>query len=250
MQMSLELIGLRTVAAFSARKLLMNRRWMLAMLLGALIALVMGYAATDDGANMDFASDLMVILLLMFLLPVLSLIYGASMIRNEMDDRSIVQVITAPLDRRISYLGYYIGLVMVLCLLITVVTAIGGLAFLAFSPEREGGAQLIVTFIALQYLGVLVYSALFLLLGTLMRQPIYLGLLYVFIWEGFIGSVPGSIGNLTIRHQLQVIASEMTDYGSVAGTSGDWAVSLLALVVLTVAMVVVGAFVLRQEEVS
>jgi cyanate permease len=42
----------------------------------------------------------------------------------------------------------------------------------------------------------------------------------------------------------------MTDYGSVAGTSGDWAVSLLALVVLTVAMVVVGAFVLRQEEVS
>jgi hypothetical protein len=95
-----------------------------------------------------------------------------------------------------------------------------------------------------------VYSALFLLLGTLMRQPIYLGLLYVFIWEGFIGSVPGSIGNLTIRHQLQVIASEMTDYGSVAGTSGDWAVSLLALVVLTVAMVVVGAFVLRQEEVS
>jgi len=248
--MSLNVIGLRTVAAFSARKLLMNRRWMLAMLLGALIALVMGYAATADGANMDFASDLMVILLLMFLLPVLSLIYGASMIRNEMDDRSIVQVITAPLDRRISYLGYYIGLVMVLCLLITVVTAIGGLAFLAFSPEREGGAQLIVTFIALQYLGVLVYSALFLLLGTLMRQPIYLGLLYVFIWEGFIGSVPGSIGNLTIRHQLQVFASEMTDYGSVASTSGDWAMSMLALVILTVAMVMAGAFVLRQEEVS
>lgn len=248
--MSIELIGLRTVAAFSARKLLMNRRWMLAMLLGALIALVMGYAATDDGADLDFASDLMVILLLMFLLPVLSLIYGASMIRNEMDDRSIVQVVTAPLDRRISYLGYYIGLVMVLCLLITVVTAIGGLAFLAFSPEREGGAQLIVTFIALQYLGVLVYSALFLFLGTLMRQPIYLGLLYVFIWEGFIGSVPGSIGDLTIRHQLQVIASELTDHGSVAWTSGDWAISLLSIVILTAVLLVAGAYVLQREEIS
>lgn len=248
--MSIELIGLRTVAAFSARKLLMNRRWMLAMLLGALIALVMGYAATDDGADLDFASDLMVILLLMFLLPVLSLIYGASMIRNEMDDRSIVQVVTAPLDRRISYLGYYIGLVMVLCLLITVVTAIGGLAFLAFSPEREGGAQLIVTFIALQYLGVLVYSALFLFLGTLMRQPIYLGLLYVFIWEGFVGSVPGSIGDLTIRHQLQVIASELTEYGSVAWTSGDWAMSLLSIVALTVVLLAAGAYALQREEIS
>lgn len=248
--MSLNVIGFRTVAAFSARKLLMNRRWMLVALLGALVALVMGYAATEDGADLDFASDLMVILLLAFLLPVLSLIYGASMIRNEMDDRSIVQVITAPLDRRISYLGYYVGLVMVLCLLITAVTAIGGIAFLIFSPERAGGAELIITFIALQYLGVLVYSALFLFLGTLMRQPIYLGLIYIFIWEGFIGSVPGSIGDLTIRHQLQVIASELTEYGFVSGTSGEWGISLLALVVLAAVMVLAGAFVLRQEEVA
>ena len=248
--MSFNLIGLRTVAAFSARKLLMNRRWMLVMLLGALVALVMGYAATEDGANMDLASDLMVILLLAFLLPVLSLIYGASMIRNEMDDRSIVQVITAPLDRRISYLGYYIGLVMVLCLLITVVTVIGGLAFLMFSPERTGGAQLIITFIALQYLGVLVYSALFLFIGTLIKQPIYLGLFYIFIWEGFVTSVPGSIGMLTIRHQLQVVGSELTEFGSIAWTTGDWAVSILALVVVTAVLVLAGAFVFRQEEVA
>ncbi|MHC1679945.1 MAG: ABC transporter permease subunit [Methanomassiliicoccales archaeon] len=248
--MSFNLIGLRTVTAFSARKLLMNRRWILVVLLGALLAMVMGYAATENGANMDFASDLMVLLLLAFLLPVLSLIYGASMIRNEMDDRSIVQVITAPLDRRISYLGYYIGLVMVLCLFITVVTAIGGLAFLVFSPEREGGAELIVTFIVLQYLGVLVYSALFLFLGTIMKQPIYLGLIYIFIWEGFIGSVPGSIGQLTIRHQLEVLASELTDLGSVAGISGDWAVSILALVVITVVLVLIGAFMFRQAEVA
>jgi ABC-type transport system involved in multi-copper enzyme maturation permease subunit len=105
MLVSLNFIGLWTVAAFSARKLLMNRRWMLVMLLGALVALVMGYAATEDGADVHFASDLMSMLLLAFLLPVLCLIYGASMIRNEMDDRSIVQVITSPLDRRISYLG-------------------------------------------------------------------------------------------------------------------------------------------------
>jgi len=248
MNMSFNFIGLRTVAAFSARKLLMNRRWMMVALLGALVALVMGYAATEDGVTMDFASELMVLLLLAFLLPVLSLIYGASMIRNEMDDRSIVQVITAPLDRRISYLGYYIGLVMVLCLLITVVTVIGGAAFLIFSPVRDGGLQLIVTFIALQYLGVMVYSALFLFLGTLMKQPIYLGLIYIFIWEGFVASIPGSIGKVTIRHQLQVVGSELTDFGSWA--SGDWAVSILALVLVTALLVLAGAFVLRQEEVS
>jgi len=248
--MSFNFKGLWTVAAFSARKLLMNRRWMLVLLLGVLVASVMGYAATEDGADMDFASDLMAMLLLAFLLPVLSLIYGASMIRNEMDDRSIVQVITAPLDRRISYLGYYIGLVMVLCLLITAVTAVGGLAFLMFSPERDGGVQLVLTFIVLQYLGVMIYSALFLLLGAMLRQPIYLGLFYIFIWEGFVASLPGSIGDLTIRHQLQSVASELTELGYFTSSSGDGAVAALVLIALTVVLVLAGAFLFREKEIA
>ncbi|NLX47399.1 MAG: ABC transporter permease subunit [Euryarchaeota archaeon] len=248
--MSLNLIGLRTVATFSARKLLMNRRWALVVMLGALIALVMGYAATEDGANMHFASDLMAMLLLAFLLPVLSLIYGASLIRNEMDDRSIVQVITAPLDRRMSYLGYYLGLVMVLCVLISLVTAVGGLAFLAFSPERDGGVQLVLTFIALQCLGVLVYSALFLLLGTVLKQPIYLGLFYIFIWEGFVASVPGSIGEFTVRYQLQSVASELTDLGFVSSMPGNGALAALALLLVTAALLGAGAFSLRKKEIS
>ena len=95
MKMSLSSVGLRTVASFSARKLLMNRRWMLVVLLGALVALVglrghggrgeHGLRQRPDGrpaAGVPSSGAL--------------LIYGASMIRNEMDDRSIVQVITAP----------------------------------------------------------------------------------------------------------------------------------------------------------
>jgi hypothetical protein len=81
-----------------------------------------------------------------------------------------------------------------------------------------------------------------------MKQPIYLGLIYIFIWEGFVASIPGSIGKLTIRHQLQVVGSELTEFGYWA--SGDWAVSILALLAVTVALVLIGAFVFRQEEVA
>ncbi len=243
--MSLSSVGLRTVASFSARKLLMNRRWMLVVLLGALVALAMGFAARRRG-EMDFACDLMVVLLLAFLLRCSRLSMGVHD-KNEMDDRSIVQVITAPLDGRFSYLGYYTAGDGALLYHGVHPCSAGG--FLAFSPERVGGRSS-SSFIALQYLGALVYSALFLLIGTLMRQPIYLGLIYVFIWEGFVGSVPGSIGDLTIRHQLQVIASQLTEHGFVASTSGDWAVSFATLVILTVVLVLAGAYVLRQEEVA
>ena len=238
------------MTVFSARKLLQNRRWVIVASLAALVTSVMGYAATQDMADAGTASDMTLLLMVAFLLPVLALIYGASMIRNEVDDRSIVQVITSPLDRRTSYLGYYMALVAVLCVLISLITLVGGMAFLLFSSDGGGVLEMTLSFIAVQMLGVLVYSSLFLVMGTLMKQPIYLGLLYVFVWEGFVASVPGAIGSYTIRHQLQVIASGVISEGSVASVTGDGGISALVLVALTAVLVLLGAYLFREMEVA
>lgn len=248
--MSPILIGLWTMLMFSARKLLQNRRWMIVALLTVLVAAVMGYSATQDGADVNGMSDLMDLLLIAFLLPVLALIYGASMIRNEIDDRSIVQVITSPLDRRIAYLGYYFALVIVLSVLLTVATLVGGLAYLMISPNGTGGAEVMLVLIAVQIIGVMIYSALFLLMGTMLKQPVYLGLFYVFVWEGFVASVPGAIGSYTIRHQLRVIASESISYGGIANVTGDGTTSLVVLIVLAIVLVSLGAFLFRDMEVA
>ena len=248
--MSPNLIGLRTMLVFSARKLLQNRRWMIVVLLTVLVAAVMGYSATQDGADVNGMSDLMDSLLIAFLLPVLALIYGASMIRNEIDDRSIVQVITTPLDRRIAYLGYYLALVIVLTVLLTMATIVGGLSYLMFSPNGGGGIEVMLVLIAVQIIGVMIYSALFLLMGAMLKQPVYLGLFYVFVWEGYVASVPGAIGSYTIRHQLRVIASESIRYGDIAHVTGDGTSSLVILIVLAIVLVSLGAFLFRDMEVA
>ncbi len=49
----------------------------------------------------------------------------------------------------------------------------------------------------------------------------YLGSIYAFVWEGFIGSLPGAIGNITIMHQLRVIASGQIHNGSISEFTGD-----------------------------
>ncbi len=247
--MSLSTIGLRTMVAFSARKLLQNRRWMLVALLGALAVTVMGYAATQDGAGLYAGSDLMLLLLTAFLLPVLALLYGASMVRSEIDDRSIVQVITSPLDRRVSYVGYYIALVLVVCVLIAGITFFGGMSYLAFSPQRQGGLELLLGYMVMHCLGALAYSALFLLLGTVLRQPLYLGLFYMFVWEGFVAQVPGAIGSYTIRHQLQVAGSALIGEGSVANMPGGCGGIPLVLLAFSAIMVALGALVFRRMEV-
>jgi hypothetical protein len=86
-------------------------------------------------------------------------------------------------------------------------------------------------------------------MGVVLKQPIYLGLIYAFIWEGFIGSLPGAIGSITIMHQLRVIASGQIHFGSISGISGDAGGSLLALSVLTIVLLVLGAYAFREKQV-
>jgi len=249
MYLEASIIGLRTMVQFSVKKLLLHKRWVIVAMLTLLVAGVMGYVATVSDADISTASNMMNLLMLTFLLPVLALIYGASMIRNEIDDRSIIQVITSPLDRRVAYLGYYISLAVVLSILLSIVTAVGGICFFLMNGWSDGAAELITAFIAVQVIGAIAYSALFLVMGVALKQPIYLGLVYVFVWEGYVGSLPGAIGEYTIRHQLQVIASGMLHDVNIASTGGDGGMAAIILVVLSIVFLALGASLFRDKEV-
>ncbi len=89
---------------YSVRKLLTNRRWTIVLTLAVLeTGAVMGYSASlNSSAALDQGSDLLSLLVLSFVLPVMAMIFGASMIRNEIDDRSITPVDTFPVDRNYS----------------------------------------------------------------------------------------------------------------------------------------------------
>ena len=249
MDITLNMTGLRAMVTYSIKKLLTNRRWLIILLLAALVGLVMGYSASLGGIALEQGSNLLNLLVLSFVLPIMAMIFGASMIRNEIDDRSITQVITSPIDRRISYLGYYLALIVVLAMSLVVITAVGWAGYYLVSGLTGDAVGLLFAYLAVLMLGTMVYSSFFLVMGVVLKQPIYLGLIYAFIWEGFIGTFPGAIGNFTIMHQLRVIASSQIHYGSITGFSGDAGVSLISLIVFTGFLLLLGAFAFRQKQV-
>lgn len=249
MDVELNLVGLKAMLVYSVRKLLTNRRWIIIFLLAVLVGVVMGYSASLSTNALDQGSDLLNLLVLSFTLPIMAMIFGASMIRNEIDDRSITQVITSPVDRRVSYLGYYMALIIVLALSLLAVTVVGWSGFFLVSGISGDAAGLLLAYLVVIMLGAFVYSSLFLVMGVVLRQPIYLGLIYAFIWEGFIGTLPGAVGSLTIMHQLRVIASSMIGHGSISAFSGDALVSFLSLLLLTVALLFLGAYSFREKQV-
>ncbi len=245
-------IGVTAITVHSLKKLVFSKKALITVLVAVFVAAVLGYAGSQDldPWALDSGTDLMDVLILFFFMPVLAMIYGSSLVRDEIDDKSITHVATAPLDRAFSYVGYYIPLALTVTISMVAVTAVGFLAFFAQNDLGSEALEIWGEFTVLVVIGSFVYSALFLAVSVVFKRPVYFGLFYAFIWEGLIGSLPGAIQKISVKHYLRSIGSEWVDHGMI-GTfeeaSGSVA-SGIVLLGLLVFLVVLGAYMFRDME--
>jgi ABC-2 type transport system permease protein len=233
---------------YATRKILFNRRWIFTLLLAVLVAGIMGYAGSL-GMDAGDGATIMDVLILSFIMPVISMIHGASLIRNEIDDKSITQVITAPLDRRIAYLGYYAALACSLSLTILLINLVGWLAFFPQVGLDGSSLEILAAMSVMSVLGALVYSALFLAAGAILAKPVFFGLFYAFVWETFVGSIPGAISHYTVKHFVRSIGANWLEIGDMAFYDGaSIGVALAVLIGLTAFLLILGASVFREKE--
>lgn len=246
------LTGISALTTHLAKKLLFGKKMIITLLVVLFVATVMGYAGSQEGGSLSDGTDLMDTLILFFFMPVMAMIFGSSLIRDEIDDKSITHVATSPLDRSFSYAGYYIPLAIAVAVSMVLITTVGFLAF--FGQQGIGSPELgiYLEFLALVVLGSFVYSSLFLAISVLFSKPIFFGLFYAFIWEAFIGSIPGVIQKASIKHYLRSIGTDIVDYGAISRyeqASGS-SESLVILVVLTAVLLLLGAFLFREKELA
>jgi len=96
-------------------------------------------------------------------------------------------------------------------------------------------------------LGVFVYSALFLLASVVFKRPIYFGLFFAFIWEGFIGSIPGSIQKISISFYLKSIGSKQIEYIRVIDATSI-NVSLVIIFASLLILIIMGSLLFKTKE--
>jgi len=210
----------------------------------------MGYAGSQSDDPLEDGTNLMDTLILFFFMPVMAMIFGSSMIRDEIDDKSITHVATAPLDRAFSYVGYYLPLGIAVSVSMVVISTVGMLAFFGQHGVGSQSLEIYLEFVALVVIGSFVYSSLFLAISVLFAKPVLFGLFYAFIWEGFIGSLPGAIQNASIKHYLRSVGSGWVDFGDISRwdqASSVWGSAAL-LLGLTIFFLVFGAYLFREKE--
>ena len=232
---------------YSIKKILFKKRIIIAFLILLTVIGIMGYAGAQNTDRLQTGADLLGALIVVFFMPAICMIYGCSVIRDEIEDKSIIQVFTSPFDRVFAYLGYYLSLVICLCLILAVITSLGFISFFAQQGLDEEAMNIYTTFMGLVFLGVFVYSALFLLTSVVFKRPIYFGLFFVFIWEGFIGNIPGKIQKISINYYLKSIGSKQLEYINILDAT-DVTTSLMVIFATIIVLIILGSILFKTKE--
>lgn len=194
-----------TITWITARGLFGRRRFLLLL---PLPLVLLGLAVLCRSLGVDpgqWGPPVLVGLGLAVVLPVVALIIGTGVLGAEIDDGTVVHILTKPLPRWqivLPKLAVAAGVTAV-----TVAVPLYGAGVLADS------VRLGLALAAASALGALAYSALFLALSLVTRRPVLLGLVYVLIWEGLLGNFVSGTKVLSIQQYVIALADRIAPTG-------------------------------------
>jgi ABC-2 type transport system permease protein len=144
------------------------------------------------------------LLYLRFIIPVLGVFYGTSLIADEVEDKTITYLFTRPIPRGAVVVGKYLAY-----LVATVLVVLPSVMVLYFLVVPTGGGSVASTFpalvkdLALLGIGLAAYGSLFAWVGCQFKYPLVTGLVFAFGWEQGIMLIPGYLKRLTIAYYIQ-----------------------------------------------
>ena len=157
------------------------------------------------------------LLYIRFIIPILGVFFGTSLIADEVDDKTITYLFTRPIPRRAVLLGKYLAYVA--C---TILLVLPSVIIVFFLIVPMGGSSIAGEFpallidLAMLALGLIAYGAVFALVGTRMKRPLITGLVFAFGWEPAVLLFPGYLRRLTVAYYLQALVKHEMPQDSAA----------------------------------
>jgi ABC-type transport system involved in multi-copper enzyme maturation permease subunit len=195
------------------------------------------------------------VLYVRFIVPVLGVFYGTSLMADEVEDKTITYLFTRPIRRGAVLFGKYLAY---LGCTVSVVLPSVMLVYLMIVPMQGSlGASFIdlVKDLMMLALGLAVYGAAFAFVGAKFKRPLIVGLIFIFGWEQAALAFPGYLKRFTIAYYLQGLVPHAMPSDSVLSLiqgafreSPTLAGSLVGLAVILVVFVTVAAWVVERRE--
>jgi hypothetical protein len=142
-----------------------------------------------------------------FLVPVLGVFYGTSLIADEVDDKTITYLFTRPIHRGAVILGKYLAYLVCTVLLLLPSVVIVFFLVVPIGRGRTVGEifPVLLTDLGMLAFGLAAYGAVFAFIGARLKRPLLVGLLFAMGWEPVVLIAPGYLRRLTVAYYLQAL---------------------------------------------
>ncbi|MFJ3231310.1 ABC transporter permease [Streptomyces sp. NPDC086787] len=225
-----------TVARLTYRALLGRRRALILSALPMLLIAISVAVRAMTGADDQSAANLLGGLALATMVPIIGVIAGTGAIGPEIDDGSVVYLLSKPVKRSTIIFTKLIVAIAVTMVFSALPTMIAGLIL------NGNGQQVAVAYTVAALVASIAYAALFLLLGTVSRHAVVFGLVYALVWEALFGSLVSGARTLSVQQWALAVAHKVTGGNLVTSD-----VSLTTGTVLLVAVTVLATWYAGQK---
>ncbi|MDR3690535.1 MAG: ABC transporter permease [Fimbriimonas sp.] len=231
------------------RENLRLRRFLPWIVLGVLLVFGFGHlwSTFQPDASLEQRYGTVSSILVFHILALTSAILTSTILSQEIEQKTIVYLVTRPVPRWKLLLFRYLACGLV-------VSFLGGFNAVCASVGVYGslgaGASLAKDIAAI-VVGAFAYGAFFMFLGLLFNRAMIMCLLFAFGWETMVPNMPGQMCYLSINSYLQAIAQHPSQGGNkglglLTSTAGDntltSSVGYMAMIGFAVALVALSAW--------
>ena len=140
---------------------------------------------------------------LRFTVPVLGVFYGTSLMADEVEDKTITYLFTRPIPRSAVLVGKYLAYLVCTIFVVLPAVVLIWLLIVPIGGSLGQGFPDLLKDLGLLALGLVVYGALFALVGAVFKRPLLAGLVFVFGWETVVMALPGTLKRFTVAFYLR-----------------------------------------------
>ncbi len=193
-----------SIATFTTYLYLRRRRtWIMAALIAlpALLPPLGAYYRPEIAEeNIEVFDAVVQFMYLLTLTPLTALVYGCSLLSEEIEGRTLPLLLSRAAPRSAIVLGKYaaFSVVSIALLVASVLLTFGSFAYFLKLPVGENLA-LFERYVLLIAIALLAYGAFCVAISALTRRPVVVSALFIFGWEKLVVALPGYADFLTLQ---------------------------------------------------
>ena len=208
-------------------------------LLPILLGWVIGTQSNDPlEAGVGFVSYMG----LSILVPIVALIFASASLGDTREDGTLVYLWLRPISRLSVSTGAWAASVTIALPLTVIPMTVSAILL-------DAGNSVVTATIITTILAVVAYSGLFLTLGLIVKNPVLWGLAYIFIWEAIVASFAKPAAALAVSGYSRAIITGRTNVEFDYLFDPSQNISILMLIIITIAGIVFSSARLNRLEV-